>query len=118
MPTKKFAGMNVLQPVGLLPRAANASRQPSSSQTAWTPHSQRLMTAPAIRPEPISRGQDGCFAITCSPELLRTSRPPNDQRSPAAAHVCTGGRLVQRVLGGLLATRRLGHTKRKQQDAK
>src|SRR5216684_3019181 len=73
MPTQKFAGMNVLQPVGLLPRAANASRQPSSSQTAWTPHSQRLMAAPAIRPEPISRGQDGCCAITCSPKLLRTS---------------------------------------------
>src|SRR5438093_2072078 len=81
MPTQKFAGMNVLQPVGLLPRAANASRQPSSSQTAWTPHSQRLMTAPAIRPEPISRGQDGCCAITCSPKLLRTSRPPNQTNS-------------------------------------
>src|ERR1035438_10330358 len=68
IPTRKFAGMKVDQPVGLFPSARNAAVQASSKYTRWTPYSNALTSRPATRPPPTTRPQ--LIGATIGPEFV------------------------------------------------
>jgi hypothetical protein len=62
----------------------------------WVPQDGAIRAEPSCAP----LGPDQiAVATTVRDPLYLLPGPANGQRSPAAAHDCTGGRLVQRVLG-------------------
>jgi hypothetical protein len=71
LPTRKFDGIKVVQPVGFLPSAANAAVHCLSSSTRWNSSSSALMTTPAAIPPNTTRVKLGFIAPgRCQPGFI------------------------------------------------
>src|SRR5437667_12453833 len=98
MPTRKFAGMKVVQPVGVFPRAAKAAVHCASRNTPWTKYSMALITSPAANPPKIKRGMFGRAVVAViwrvSSGLLCPFLPRRLQLDAYVAHQIGPDRII------------------------